>query len=41
MFIKDTDGDVAEREMAEKIGCRYTVAKVNNSNLESQAVKEG
>lgn len=38
MFIKDTDGTVAEEFMSEKIGYRYTAIKVNNSNLESQVV---
>lgn len=40
MFIKDTDGNVAEEYMSGKIGCRYNAVKVNGSNLESQVVKE-
>lgn len=35
MFIKDTDGNVAEQYMNEKIGKRYNAVKVNGSNLES------
>ena len=40
MFIKDTDGTVAKEYMNEKIGLRYTAVKVNDSNLESQVMKE-
>lgn len=38
MFIKDTDGDVAEEYMSDKIGKRYMVTKVNNSSLHSEVI---
>ncbi len=40
MFIKDTDGTVAKEYMSDKIGLQYTAVKVNDSNLESQVMKE-
>ena len=40
MFIKDTDGEIAENHMADRIGVKYTAVKVNDSNLESTIVKE-
>ncbi|MCR4566938.1 MAG: AAA family ATPase [Pseudobutyrivibrio sp.] len=40
MFIKDTDGNIAEEYMKNRIGARYTAFKVNESNLESDVVKE-
>lgn len=38
IFIKDTDGDVAEEHMSEKIGKRYTIQKVNGSSLHSEVM---
>lgn len=40
MFIKDTDGNIAEQYMHEKIGKRYTAKKVDGSNLESQVLED-
>lgn len=40
MFIKDTDGDIAEKNMNQKIGKRYSIKKVNGSNLESQVLED-
>ena len=30
IFIKDTDGDLAEKNMAQKIGTRYTFGKIDD-----------
>ena len=38
IFIKDTDGDVAEKHMSSKIGKRYMVQKVNGSSLHSEVI---
>lgn len=38
IFIKDTDGDVAEEYMSHKIGKRYMVRKVNDSSLHSEVI---
>lgn len=38
IFIKDTDGDVAEEYMSSKIGKRYMVRKVNDSSLHSEVI---
>ena len=38
-FIKDTDGDVAESYLADRILKRYEIAKVNDSSVES-VIKE-
>lgn len=38
IFIKDTDGDVAEEHMSKKIGKRYMVQKVNGSSLHSEVI---
>lgn len=38
MFIKDTDGDIAEKHMSSKIGKRYLVQKVDGSNLHSEVI---
>lgn len=38
MFIKDTDGEVAEEHMKNKIGCRYMIEMVNESKLNSRIV---
>lgn len=35
IFIKDTDGEVAEEHMSERIGQRYLLKKYNDSNLHS------
>ena len=40
MFIKDTDGDVAENYMHDRIGAKYMALKVNDSNLHSEVVRE-
>ena len=36
VFIKDTDGEIADQYMSEKIGKRYIISKVNDSSLYSQ-----
>lgn len=36
MFIKDTDGEIAEEHMSSKIGKRYLIEKVENSSLNSK-----
>lgn len=38
IFIKDTDGDVAEEHMCNKIGKRYMVQRVNGSSLHSEVI---
>lgn len=38
IFIKDTDGDVAEEYMSSKIGKRYMVRKVDESSLHSEVI---
>ena len=39
IFIKDTDGEVAEEHMRDKIGCRYMIEMVNDSKLHSKIVE--
>lgn len=39
IFIKDTDGEVAEMHMKEKIGRQYIIEAVNDSNLHSQVAE--
>lgn len=39
IFIKDTDGEVAEEHMSDKIGCRYMIEMVNDSKLHSKIVE--
>ncbi len=41
IFIKDTDGEVAEEHMSDKIGCRYMIEMVNDSKLHSRIVERG
>lgn len=41
IFIKDTDGEVAEEHMRDKIGCRYMIELVNDSKLHSRIVERG
>ncbi len=36
MFIKDTDGDIAEAHMEAKIGRKYLISKVEESSLHSE-----
>ncbi len=38
-FIKDTDGEVAELHMKDKIGQKYLVSKFNNSKIHSKIEK--
>lgn len=40
VFIKDTDGKLAKKEMKEKIGKNYKLVKVNNSDEETE-IREG
>lgn len=40
IFIKDTDGNVAEEYMHERIGAKYLAYKVNGSNIQSAIEKE-
>lgn len=39
-FIKDTDGEVAEKHMDSKIGKKYTIIKVNGSQTYSKITEE-
>lgn len=36
MFIKDTDGEIAEEHMSSKIGKKYLIEKIDNSSLNSK-----
>lgn len=39
-FIKDTDGEVAEKHMNAKIGKKYTITKVNGSLIHAKITEE-
>lgn len=41
IFIKDTDGDLAEEHMKDKIGKQYILRKRENTELETVILERG
>ena len=40
IFIKDTDGELAKKEMSGKIGKSYRLTKIDNSDMETEIIPE-